>query len=86
MEEKKFDKNSLIGFLLLFVIIAWMMYNTQEKAQKEQLAKAKTEKATPKPVSYTHLDVYKRQGNNGKNQYGNDPKNPSHEIQNIGVE
>jgi YidC/Oxa1 family membrane protein insertase len=55
MEEKKFDKNSLIGFLLLFVIIAWMMYNTQEKAQKEQLAKAKTEKATPKPAIETKV-------------------------------
>lgn len=44
MEEKKFDKNSIIGFFLLFVIIAWMMYNTQQQAQKEQLEKAKKEK------------------------------------------
>ena len=41
MEEKKFDKNSLIGFGLIFLIVMWMMYNSQKTAQKEQAEKAK---------------------------------------------
>ncbi len=43
MEEKKFDKNSIIGFGLIFVIVMWMMYNSQKTAQKEQADKAKQE-------------------------------------------
>ena len=41
MEEKKFDKNSIIGFGLIFLIVMWMMYNSQKTAQKEQAEKAK---------------------------------------------
>lgn len=37
-------------------------------------------------VSLVLFVFYLLEGNNGKNQYGNDPKNPSNEIQNIGVE
>ncbi len=55
MEQKKFDYNSLIGFTLIFVIIAWMMYNnkTEEvkaeaKAKKEKVITAKKEQATDK--------------------------------------
>ncbi len=44
MEEKKFDKNSIIGFGLIFVIVMWMMYNSQQTAVKEQAEKAKKEK------------------------------------------
>ena len=44
MEEKKFDKNSLIGFGLIFIIMMWMMFNWQKDAQKEQAEKAKQEK------------------------------------------
>jgi YidC/Oxa1 family membrane protein insertase len=44
MEEKKFDKNSIIGFGLIFVIVMWMMYNSQQTAIKEQAEKAKKEK------------------------------------------
>ena len=48
MEENKLDKKSLIGFALLFVIIAWMFVNAQptekelaaEKAKKAQIEKA----------------------------------------------
>ncbi len=43
MEEKKFDKNSIIGFGLIFVIVMWMMYNGQQTAKKEQAEKAKQE-------------------------------------------
>ncbi|MES2543993.1 MAG: membrane protein insertase YidC [Bacteroidota bacterium] len=52
MEEKKLDLNSIIGFVLLFGIVAWMFYQTQptqkeldaEKTKKEQVEKAKTVK------------------------------------------
>jgi YidC/Oxa1 family membrane protein insertase len=44
MEEKKFDKNSIIGFALIFLIVMWMMYNSQQAAQKEQIEKAKIAK------------------------------------------
>ncbi|MBU2062535.1 MAG: membrane protein insertase YidC, partial [Bacteroidetes bacterium] len=47
MEEKKFDPNSLIGFILLFGIVVWMWYTQQptdaevaaEKAKKELVVK-----------------------------------------------
>ncbi len=46
MEEKKFDFKSIIGFVLIFGILMWIMYQNQpteaelkEKAKKEQLAK-----------------------------------------------
>ncbi len=65
MEEKKFDKNSIIGFGLIFVIVMWMMYNSQQTAQKEQAEKAKqakiekTQKAnevTTKQIVATAID------------------------------
>ena len=48
MEEKKLDLNSIIGFVLIFGILIWIMYKNQpsdatiaaEKAKKEQVAKA----------------------------------------------
>ncbi len=39
MEEKKFDLNSLIGFILLGAIMVWFMYNNQPTP--EELAKQK---------------------------------------------
>ncbi len=48
MEEKKLDLNSIIGFVLIFGIVMWMMYNSQQSSEKEaqeKAAKAKTEKA-----------------------------------------
>ncbi|MBK0369154.1 membrane protein insertase YidC [Flavobacterium agrisoli] len=47
MEQKKFDINSFIGFVLIFGILIWIMYQNRpsetelaaEKAKKEQLAK-----------------------------------------------
>ena len=59
MEENKLDKNSLIGFALLFIIIAWMFVRAQptekeiaaEKAKKAQTEKAALlQKQTMKPV------------------------------------
>ena len=48
MEEKKFDLKSIIGFVLIFILLLWVMNNnrpTQEelakrKAEQEQAAKA----------------------------------------------
>lgn len=42
MEDKKFDPNSLIGFLLMGLILMWMFYNQSKTAQIEQ-AKKETE-------------------------------------------
>lgn len=44
MEEKKFDKNSIIGITLIVLIFMWMMINSQKNAEKEQADKAKQEK------------------------------------------
>lgn len=57
MEEKKFDPNSLIGFVLIFGILLWIMYQNKpsekeiaaEKAKKELVSKeAKTQEAAAK--------------------------------------
>jgi len=55
MEQKKFDLNSIIGFILIFGILIWIMYQNQpsekeialEKAKKEQqkISEAKAENA-----------------------------------------
>lgn len=60
MEEKKFDPNSLIGFLLIFGILIWIMYQNKpdeaavaaEKAQKELVTKGATKaKEVAKTIS-----------------------------------
>ena len=43
MEEKKFDVNSLIGFLLIGGILLWMLYNNQPTPEEIEAEKAKTE-------------------------------------------
>ena len=57
MEEKKFDPNSLIGFVLIFGILLWIMYQNKpseaelaaEKAKKELVVKdAKVQQSTAK--------------------------------------
>jgi YidC/Oxa1 family membrane protein insertase len=53
MEEKKLDLNSIIGFVLIFGILIWIMYQNKpseaaiaaDKAKKEQLAKVSQTKA-----------------------------------------
>jgi len=42
MEEKKFDPNSLIGFVLIFGILLWIMY--QNKPSEAELAAEKAKK------------------------------------------
>jgi YidC/Oxa1 family membrane protein insertase len=65
MEEKKFDLNSIIGFVLIFGILIWIMYQNQpnekeiaaEKAKKEQVAKAaKAKEVTAAPANFTATD------------------------------
>ncbi|MDR7211170.1 membrane protein insertase YidC [Flavobacterium piscis] len=56
MEEKKIDLNSIIGFVLIFGILIWIMYQNQpsdkeiaaEKAKKELVAKQEAEIKTDK--------------------------------------
>ncbi|MCV9929909.1 membrane protein insertase YidC [Flavobacterium sp. LS1R49] len=73
MEEKKFDLNSIIGFVLIFGILIWIMYQNKpseakiaaEKAKKELVAKqeqeAQSKQATAKtavlPVAATPGDT-----------------------------
>jgi YidC/Oxa1 family membrane protein insertase len=60
MEEKKIDLNSIIGFVLIFGILIWIMYQNKpseatiaaEKAKKELVAKeAQAKAAAVKPVT-----------------------------------
>jgi hypothetical protein len=37
MEQKKFDKNSIIGITLIVLIFVWMTINSQKEAKKEFL-------------------------------------------------
>ncbi len=41
MEDKKFDPNSLIGFVLMGAILMWMFYNQSKTAKLEEAKKAK---------------------------------------------
>ena len=60
MEEKKFDKNSIIGFALIFILVMWMMFNSKQNEAKEAAAKAKQEqidkKQKAKPVNTAHVE------------------------------
>ena len=59
MEDKKLDKNSIIGFILIFGILVWIMYQNQpteaqlkaDKAKKELQLAAEKAKETPKPAT-----------------------------------
>ena len=66
MEEKKIDLNSIIGFVLIFGILIWIMYNNKpseatiatEKAKKELVAKEVQAKAIAvKPVTTPTVTV-----------------------------
>ena len=59
MEEKKLDINSIIGFILIFGILLWMLYQNQptpeelaeqEKAKQEQIDKANKAKEEAQEV------------------------------------
>ena len=59
MKEKKLDLNSIIGFVLIFGILIWIMYQNQptpkeiasEKAKKEQVEKGKEAKSQEPKVA-----------------------------------
>ncbi|WP_353779379.1 membrane protein insertase YidC [Winogradskyella sp. 3972H.M.0a.05] len=60
MEERKLDVNSIIGFILIFGILLWMLYQNQptpeeleaqEKAKQEQVEKEKEAKEASQQVS-----------------------------------
>jgi len=61
MEEKKLDLNSIIGFVLIFGILIWIMYQNKpseatiaaEKAKKELVAKENANKAVAPPAAFT---------------------------------
>jgi len=55
MEEKKLDLNSIIGFGLIFIILIWVMYNSQQKELEEQIKKQETEKVAPTTTSTTEV-------------------------------
>jgi len=65
MEEKKLDLNSIIGFVLIFGILIWIMYNNKpseatiaaEKAKKELVAKQKASKAVATQAAATPVAV-----------------------------
>jgi YidC/Oxa1 family membrane protein insertase len=65
MEEKKLDLNSIIGFVLIFGILIWMMYQNQpseeqlaaEKAKKEQAAVVNRKKAAQVNVNLNQIDT-----------------------------
>ncbi|HEX8015345.1 MAG TPA: membrane protein insertase YidC, partial [Flavobacterium sp.] len=71
MEEKKFDLNSIIGFVLIFGILIWIMYQNKpsekeiaaEKAKKELVAKQQAQEKADKtktavlPVAATPGDT-----------------------------
>src|SRR5690606_36252428 len=43
MEEKKFDLNSIIGFVLIGIVLIWVLYNNAPTDQEIQAEKAKQE-------------------------------------------
>ncbi|MBC7845723.1 MAG: membrane protein insertase YidC [Flavobacterium sp.] len=65
MEEKKLDLNSIIGFVLIFGILIWIMYQNKpseatiaaDKAKKEQLAKVSQAKALEAKILATPTAV-----------------------------
>ncbi len=58
MEEKKFDINTAIGFLLIFGIFMWMMYNSsQEQAKKLEVQKEAVVTTPEKPAKFTKAAV-----------------------------
>jgi YidC/Oxa1 family membrane protein insertase len=53
MEERKLDKRSLFGFVLIAILLLWMIYNqtpTQEELDKEKAKKEQIEKAKQQQI------------------------------------
>lgn len=60
-EQKKFDPKSIIGFLLIFGILMWIMYQNQpseeEQAKAKQEAAAKQKEAAPAPNPVAKIET-----------------------------
>jgi len=50
MEEKKFDLNSIVGFLLIFGVLIWIMYQNAPDEKKVAADKARKEQVDKKQV------------------------------------
>src|SRR5690606_15395664 len=63
MEQKKLDLNSIIGFVLIFGILVWIMYQNQpdpaqvEADKKEQVAKEKKIRERSVETALTGVDT-----------------------------
>src|SRR5690606_34928553 len=57
MEQKKFDVNSLIGFLLIGGILIWMLYLNKPTEEELQAEKAKTEAAAKQEAEKTKQEI-----------------------------
>ncbi len=57
MEEKKFDFNSLIGFVLLGAIMIWWMYTNQPTPEELAAEKAKTEQVEKEESSKEAIEI-----------------------------
>ncbi len=55
MEEKKLDVNSIIGFGLIFVILIWVMYNSQQSEVEEKAKQAQKEQVEAKKPQVTSI-------------------------------
>ena len=60
MEEKKFDINSLIGFVLLGAIVLWWMYSNQPTPEEMEAEKNKIENVEQTTVPSTLTDSTKK--------------------------
>jgi YidC/Oxa1 family membrane protein insertase len=56
MEEKKFDVNSLIGFVLIGAILVWMLYLNKPTEEEIQAEKAKTEAAAKEKLAAEQVE------------------------------
>jgi YidC/Oxa1 family membrane protein insertase len=56
MEEKKFDVNSLIGFVLIGAILVWMLYLNKPTEEEIQAEKAKTEAAAKENLAAEQVE------------------------------
>ena len=56
MEEKKFDVNSLIGFVLIGAILVWMLYLNKPTEEEMQAEKAKTEAAAKERLAAEQVE------------------------------
>lgn len=57
MEQKKFDLNSLVGFLLIGGILLWMLYLNKPSEEEIQAEKAKTEAAAKQEAEKSKQDI-----------------------------